>query len=83
MDTPSKYTRKTYGIGRCQPCGKVIYLSRRAARAFAKKWHQGEHMSAYRCPGNGQHWHIGHLADPVVDGSVPRQILYPGFGEAS
>lgn len=50
-------------------CGKFAYLTRKDARATARRAHPNESMSQYQC---GGYWHIGHLPVHVVNGSTPR-----------
>jgi hypothetical protein len=47
-------------IGRCEPCDRSSFLSRKAARRAMKANHPGDaHMSAYPCPAQDV-WHYGH-----------------------
>lgn len=68
-------------LGRCQPCGKLLWDSRTAARSVAKSNHPGEHMSVYRCPVSDG-WHYGHLHPHVVAGAVDRDTKYGRMGSA-
>lgn len=52
-------------IGRCPNCGKLRYLTRKKARAAARKLHPGKHMSIYRCVG---WYHIGRPSQERVRG---------------
>lgn len=53
-------------------CGKWGYLSRRTAKAAARTFHPGDHLSAYRCPASG-YWHYGHLQNVTRHGHMRRQ----------
>ena len=66
--------RHEYVTGHCEHCGKITYLSRRAARQTAKL-HQ-PHKAVYRCPHYDQFWHVGGLAEPVRRGEVSREGFY-------
>lgn len=66
------YTRQPGSIGSCEPCGKYTYLSRKAARRNARRVHPDDPMSAYPCPHNPQHWHVGHLPPAIKDGRRTR-----------
>lgn len=59
-------------VGTCRTCGKRCYLTKRAAKSFARWRFPGEHMSAYRC---GEYWHVGHLPPGVRRGVVKRSDL--------
>jgi hypothetical protein len=44
---------------RCITCRKWVYLTRRDARLYARRWHPGEKISVYKaCNSNG--FHLGH-----------------------
>lgn len=60
--------------GRCSTCRKILWPSRKAAKAAARRRHPGEHMSTYACPNGG--YHYGHLAEPIVAGDATRAELY-------
>lgn len=51
-------------------CGKRGYLSRKIARAVARKMNDG--LSAYRCTLT-EKWNVGHLPSEVTRGAIPRQ----------
>ena len=53
----------------CEDCGKLRYLSRKAARLAARRGHPGESMSTYRC---GDYWHIGHTPYAIKRGFKER-----------
>lgn len=55
---------------RCS-CGKVKFLSKRDAKAWAKRF-PGERLSPYRC---GDFWHLGHLPPAVRAGHLGRETL--------
>lgn len=45
----------------CHRCNKWSYVSRRAARRIIRTVHVGDKlMMAYRCPVDGDVWHVGH-----------------------
>lgn len=66
------YCRRPGSIGRCEPCGKYTYLSRKSAKAQARSAHPDEPLSAYQCPQNPEHWHVGHLPPSIKDGRRTR-----------
>lgn len=68
---PASYARIAC-LGRCEPCGKVTYLSRKAAKTAAKRANPADPGTAYRCPANGQHWHVGHLPPSIKNGDRSR-----------
>lgn len=59
----------------CPGCGKRKrrYLTRRAAKQFAKRTARGEHLSQYRC---GDFWHNGHLPEAVVNWGRDRDVVF-------
>ncbi len=65
--------------GRCAPCGKLSWLTRKAARHAVKVGHAGEAMTIYRCPVDPDVFHIGHRVYPVARGFSPRN---PGQGQS-
>lgn len=70
---PATYLRSNRNYGTCQPCGgKVIHLTRKAARRAARETPAGGRCRAYPCPSNPEHWHIGHLPDAVRSGQIDR-----------
>ncbi|WP_045746407.1 hypothetical protein [Actinoplanes rectilineatus] len=68
-----EWTRNT--IGSCEPCGKVNYASRKAARRAGRDFHPGQHIAAYACP-SGPFWHLGNLTPGVICGRVSRGQAY-------
>lgn len=60
----------------CAPCGKVTYLTRKAARRATRNAPGGQ-MRAYRCPANDHAWHLGHLAPAIVKGEKVAADVYP------
>lgn len=57
--------RNGYSGGRCAPCGKWLYISRKAARrARVRVLNTYGVLNAYPCP-HADGWHLGHLRDPV------------------
>lgn len=60
-------------IGRCEPCRKVIYLSRKVARWAARLFPEGSRPRAYRCPATPAHWHIGHVPAAVRQGTLTAE----------
>jgi hypothetical protein len=59
-------------IGHCEPCDKVIYLSRKTARIAARRLWPDPRPRAYRCPDDDRYWHLGHVADSVRRGHDSR-----------
>lgn len=77
-DETARDKRGRAGAARCVVCpsNKIIYASRRDAKAYLKRnLHDGDHMDAYRCP-HGHGWHVGHLAPVVVSGKKTREQVY-------
>lgn len=62
-------------FGRCPDCGKLRYLTRKAARLVIRRmrWRDGR-LSAYRC---GDWWHIGHTPGIIRRGEVSRAEFDP------
>lgn len=60
-------TSKIQQFGLCDEpsCGKVRYGNRRDAKRAAKKFHPGDHLSAYEC---GDYWHFGHPPRRIIQG---------------
>lgn len=57
---PATGLPKYCGTFRCA-CGKVSFLTRKAARAALKRTFPGESMQVYRCNRGGvEVWHYGH-----------------------
>ena len=54
-------------------CAKICYPSRKKARK-ATNLIKGHHLRPYQC---GDHWHIGHLAEPVIKGHATADQIYP------
>ncbi len=76
-----KYSRQlNMNLGRCEPCGKAIFLSRKTAKAMAKRVPRqrgpfDDELSrprCYPCPVNPDHWHIGHIPVAVRNGTITR-----------
>lgn len=59
-------------VGTCS-CGKQSFVTRKAARAYMKKWNPPkgpyEYMSTYRC---GEYWHYGHTPYEIARGHRGR-----------
>lgn len=58
----------------CTTCGKVCYLSRKAAKKVLKKKFHGEKMIAYQC---GEYWHLGHEPYGIHRGFQRRADVRP------
>lgn len=58
------------GVECPEGCGKRAYRNRREAKRAARRYHPGDHLSAYPC---GQLWHYGHLQNVVRHGQMRRQ----------
>jgi hypothetical protein len=59
--------------GTCGSCGKVRYLSRKAAKQAARRLHPGADLHVYACGGA---YHLGHLPFVVERGQVDRRSHY-------
>ena len=59
-------------------CEKICYPNRKTAKRAAR-FFRGDHLSPYRCPKNPSHFHIGHLAPPVLTGRTTRDRYYQGL----
>lgn len=59
------------------PCGKIPYVSRKAARRDAHRRivPSGGRMRAYRCE-RCPYWHVGHLPDLVRTGQLTSTEFY-------
>lgn len=71
-NNPAKHWRESPPIGFCEPCGKKIYLNRKAARRAAKRLHTEDPPRAYPCMVTDSWWHVGHLPEAVVVGRIDR-----------
>jgi hypothetical protein len=58
-----------------QPCRKIRYFSRRAARQARRHIYAG-HMQAYWCTRGCNAWHLGHLAPAILHGLRSKQEVY-------
>jgi hypothetical protein len=66
---------KTAGaIGWCDNCGKLLYLDRSKARAVGRQ--HRPHKGTYRCPVNGQMWHVGRVPRAVIEGHLTRDEYF-------
>lgn len=63
-------------IGWCEPCWKHFYLSRKEARAIARR--HPTHKGVYVCPENENFFHIGELDQRVIRGDRSRAEMYGG-----
>lgn len=71
LNTPEAHARATLHLGECEPCGKLIYLSRAAARQVGKRMQAADpRPRPYRCLQNPQQWHLGHIPDAVRQGEI-------------
>lgn len=61
-------------LGRCQPCNKITYQTRKDARTAAKRFPAAD-SRPYRCP-HAEGWHLGHLHEYVRTGQVDRTVWY-------
>lgn len=59
-------------VGECPTCGKLRFLSRKAARANARKAHPDQKMQVYEC---GEYYHYGHSPYIVMRGVIGRDKL--------
>lgn len=65
-------------VGASNSCGKVAYLSRKAAKLNGSKLHNGAskgRMRPYRCPVCDL-WHVGHLPRVVIRGFMTAGEAY-------
>lgn len=62
-----------YGV--CADCGKRSFESRADAREVAQRLSRAD-LRPYRCHGNGQAWHLGHLPRPVIAGEISRDQIH-------
>ncbi|HLU96218.1 MAG TPA: hypothetical protein VKZ89_05200 [Thermobifida alba] len=56
---PSDPLNTRMSAGYCPTCGKLSYLTRRAAKHVSRSAHH-ENLRPYRCQENPGIWHIGH-----------------------
>lgn len=52
-------------VGICSHCGAVCFISRKAARRYARSEFPGDHLSAFRC---GRYWHFKLLSRARIRG---------------
>lgn len=71
--SPKKWT-----LGWCEPCEKYLYETRKKAKR-ACRLHRDAHMNAYNCPVEPHMFHVGHLADPIIQGLIDRTQLYTDY----
>jgi len=72
---------KTAGaLGFCDDCGKLTYLSRKAAKLVGHRLRP--RRNAYECPFYDGFFHVGELPLPIRQGHVSRDEFY-GRGEAA
>lgn len=69
--------RSARALGWCEPCGKLLYESRKIARKVAREHHE-DHKNEYRCPVNTGLFHVGGLPDEVIMGELTRAEYYHG-----
>lgn len=72
---PNRVTSSNFtGGARCADCGKIRFLTRKAAKHAAKNLNRRRpgHLNAYQC---GEFWHIGHLPAAVIAGNRTRAEL--------
>lgn len=63
--------REVYHIGPCATCGKLRFLTKKAAKDFVKRT-KDYSMKAYRC---GEYFHIGHQPERLRRGEITRRQL--------
>lgn len=68
--SPIKWT-----FGFCEPCQKYLYETRKNAKKSVRL-HRNRHMNVYSCPVEPTMFHVGGLAEPVIQGLVSREQLY-------
>lgn len=56
-------------IGKCATCGKLSFLTRKAAKRWARRHRPGEHFNEYKC---GDYWHYGHVFAATLRGERSR-----------
>jgi hypothetical protein len=70
---PPPYERP---VRTCPACGKFCFLSRKAARRWAKHRFAADRPRPYRCATGGDMWHVGHLPANVRNGTITREQAY-------
>lgn len=71
-DTPKTPLGYDGAWGRCESCDKVSWPSRKAARAYDRRYPRKDPQQAYRCP-SGVGWHLGYLPTNVRNGEADRR----------
>lgn len=67
------FEQRNKGAGECATCGKLLFLSKAAAKRAARQMpHRDGRLNAYRC---GNFWHIGHLPRAIARGLASRDDL--------
>lgn len=61
-------------IGWCEPCWKHLYITRKEARAIARR--HPTHKAVYQCPSNDNFFHVGELSPQVIRGDRSRGEVY-------
>ena len=61
-------------IGWCSTHHKLWYLTRRDAKAIARR--HTTHKSAYPCEASDGLWHVGELGLDVIRGEFTRDQIY-------
>lgn len=79
-DARPEYRLDSGFLGVCEPCAKVAFASRKAARKYARGRYPGAGLRAYQCRHHdADYWHVGHHAPEVISGEVPKALFYgPG-----
>ncbi|MCR1785339.1 hypothetical protein KVF89_22555 [Nocardioides carbamazepini] len=72
--------RSFTGVRCPEPCGKVRYLTRRAAKLARRRQvtnarARGSHLTVYRCHVERQFFHLGTLPPQVIAGEQSRDVL--------
>jgi len=65
----------------CELHGKWLYARKSQAKSVARQ-HTDAHMNVYRCDRVPHMFHIGHLAQSVLEGDASRRDVY-GKGDAA
>lgn len=76
MHSDARFRRESRVVGYCDTCGKARFLSRKAAKSYARRHLHDGHPNEYRCPHMQEFWHIGNLHPAVISGRTTRDCHY-------
>lgn len=63
----------------CAACGKRSFLTKKLAKRQAREIDPS--LRVYRCEGNDEVWHMGHLPRAVIKGKIDRRTFYEPIEE--